>query len=73
MFFLKLYLIISCWAILLLLPYQPTHRLRLLEPFQHGEIPTLIAHIEEGLRMFNECELEGEGGGRGKGLLVFSG
>lgn len=52
-----------------------TIRLRLFEPFQYGEIPTLIAHIEEGLRVFNECEKggEGSGSGSGKGLLVFSG
>lgn len=54
--------------------------LRLLEPFQHGETPTLIAHIEEGLRVFNEYDGQGGEGGeaaakgeKGKALLVFSG
>lgn len=45
-------------------------QLRLLEPFQRGEIPTFIAHIEEGLRVFNEYD---QTEGTGKGLLVFSG
>ena len=58
--------------ILLLYPhfsFQPSSkyliRKRLIEEFQHGEIPTFIAHIETGVRALKEPD--------GKAILIFSG